>query len=237
MCGRYALALTSEAIAEAFSATPLLPDIAAWSARFNIAPTTSAPVVLAASEASSPTRELALLRWGLIPFWAKDASIGGRLANARGETLAERPAFREAWRRRRCLIPATAFYEWQATAGSGSGSSKGSPKQPFAIGMDDGSPLALGGIWERWRSPDGTSLRTFAIVTVEPNSLMRPIHDRMPLIVPGEAWDNWLASDHPPVSLLRPFPSSALRAWPVSRLVNSPRNDSGACLEAISPEG
>jgi putative SOS response-associated peptidase YedK len=270
MCGRYALALTTDAIAAAFAATPLLPDIMAWRARFNIAPSSQVPAVLPASAPAGAARELALVHWGLIPFWAKDPAIGSRLANARSETLAEKPAFRDAWKRRRCLLPATAFYEWKTAAttsdgnveirGSGAaaperqsdatslfgaafdepsperpagrGPKRAAPvKQPFAIAPPNGDLFAFGAIWERWTAPDGAVVRSAAIITVSPNDVMRPIHDRMPVIVDRSAWTRWLSAEDPPTDLLVPAPNSALQAWPVSRLVNNPRNDSAACLK------
>lgn len=221
MCGRYALAANGDAIATAMRATPLLPEIAAWRARFNIAPTQHAPV---ACHDRDGVRRLSLMRWGLVPFWAKDASIGTRLINARSDSLAEKPAFREAWKRRRCLVPATAFYEWQAPQ---EGSSR--TKRPFAVATrrsgDDGAIFALGGLWERWRSPEHDELVSFCVITVDANDLMRPLHHRMPLIVPESAWDRWLGDATPPSDLLAPFDAGAMRAWPVSTLVNNPRND------------
>ncbi|MBL9147607.1 MAG: SOS response-associated peptidase [Phycisphaerae bacterium] len=273
MCGRYALALTTDAIAAAFAATPLFPDVAAWRARFNIAPTSQVPAVLPAGA----TRELALVHWGLIPFWAKDPSIGSRLANARSETLAEKPSFRDAWKKRRCLLPATAFYEWKTAATTSDGNAENidnaetggnveradgaepdeaslfgaaleetapkrapkrvkavaPPKQPFAIAPRPGELFAFGAVWERWTAPDGRVVRSAAIITVPPNDVMRPIHDRMPAIIPSAAWSRWLLADEPPADLLVPAANSTLQAWPVSRLVNSPRNDSAECLRPL----
>ncbi len=271
MCGRYALALTGEDVARAMDATisaPQVARVAAWAARFNIAPTQLAPVVLPRHEGD---REVVLMRWGLIPLWAKDESIGGRLANARGETLAEKPAFREAWKRRRCLIPATAFYEWRAAIGEPSADageptgvpprngrrrpevaeslesarskpskSKSRAKQPYAIAAEQGEDglFALGGIWEGWtpRGEDGSpgEIRSFAIITVDANDLMRPIHDRMPLVVPRGSWSAWLEAASPPQQLVIPHPPQGMRAWPISTRVNSPRYDAPDCLDALA---
>lgn len=239
MCGRFALALTGEAVARAMDATldeRHAAALRAWLGRFNITPSQPVPVVVADGEAR---RVLTILTWGLVPFWSKDPSIGARLANARGESLDAKPAFREAWKRRRCLVPATAFYEWQASP-SGEG-----PKQPFAIGPEQGEagqaePLALGAIWERWRGPragvgasagDDEVRETFAIITVEANATMRPIHDRMPVLVPRSAWGRWLASPSPPSDLVVPAPDVGLRTWAVSRRVNNPRHDAADCLQ------
>jgi putative SOS response-associated peptidase YedK len=248
MCGRFALVITGDAVAAAMDATPILPAfveaLAAWQGRYNIAPTSSIPIVTpmgdtAARAAGGTRRELMFARWGLVPFWAKDASIGAKLSNARSETVAVKPAFREAWKTRRCLIPATAFYEWQPPASemldgqSGAGGRSG-VKRPHAIASVTGEVLAFGGIWERWRDPTaGQELLTVAILTTAANDVMRPIHDRMPVILPPDAWDRWLASA-PPESLLVPCESSILRAWPVGTVVNNWRHDRAECLVPVT---
>ncbi|MDZ4831851.1 MAG: SOS response-associated peptidase, partial [Phycisphaerae bacterium] len=219
MCGRYALALTGDAVAAALQATPVLPAILAWRERFNIAPSQDALVVVRGKDGS---RKLTTMRWGLVPLWATDAAIGRRLTNARSESVAGKPAFRDAWRDRRCLIPATAFYEWQAPFDPST-----KVKRPYAIAMGDGRPFTFGGLWERSTALDGAPVHTFAIITADANELMRPIHDRMPLIVQEESRNRWLTGD-PPSELLAPLasrsPLDAMRAWRVSTLVNSPRN-------------
>lgn len=260
MCGRYAIAVTAERIEEAFEAlweempgaNPGRPSEAPNGPqalpRYNIAPTQMAPVVRVA-DAASARRTVAWLRWGLVPAWAEDESIGSRLINARVETAAIKPAFRSAWRKRRCLVPATHFFEWRR---------EGSRKQPMAIcgaasfasgaqgatasiGGSDSAPtaslLALAGLWERWR--DG--LESFAILTTAPNTLMRPIHDRMPLILPRERWSKWLdpawggpRSEDELAEWSQPIADDALRAYEVSMVVNSPRNDSPQCVEPIA---
>ncbi|HEX9029364.1 MAG TPA: SOS response-associated peptidase, partial [Anaerolineales bacterium] len=161
--------------------------------------------------------------WGLIPSWAKDPSIGSRLINARADTLAEKPSFRSAYRRRRCLIPATGFYEWKANPGS-------KTKTPMYITLASGKPFAFAGLWENWHSPDGSQVLSCTIITTEPNELMAGIHNRMPVILPEEAYAVWLdANDRGPDELnplLKPFPAEQMAAYPVSRQVNSPQVDS-----------
>lgn len=240
MCGRFVLAISGEAIAASMEAAPLLPAfveaLAAWQERFNIAPSTQIPVVTSAG-ATGPTggdrepaatRAISFMRWGLVPFWAKEASIGARMTNARSDSLAEKPAFRDAWRRRRCLVPATAFYEWHQPE-------EGGAKQPYAIASAHGEVLALAGIWERWRDPaaEGVELLTVAIITTDANELMRPIHHRMPVIIEPAHRDRWLGAAAPPEDLLRPSDPGLLRAWRVSTLVNSVRNDRPECVASV----
>jgi putative SOS response-associated peptidase YedK len=166
--------------------------------------------------------------WGLIPGWAKDPTIGSRLINARAETLGEKPAFRGAYKYRRCLIPADGFFEWREEPGL-------KVKTPLWIHLQSKKPFALAGLWEQWQSPDGGIVKSAAIITTEPNSLMAQIHNRMPVILPFGAYAQWLdPSPQSPESLqklLAPFPAEAMSAHPVSRLVNSPANDTPACVE------
>jgi putative SOS response-associated peptidase YedK len=170
-------------------------------------------------------RKLEMLRWGLIPSWAKDPEIGNRMINARGETVSEKPSFRKAFKVRRCLILADGFYEWQKTDNG---------KQPYHVRMQDGSPFAFAGLWEFWNG-GGDEMRTCAIITTEANDLMNEIHHRMPVILPPEDYDLWLDLDfdekEPLTSLLRPCPDEAMEAYPVSRKVNRPANDEPGCIE------
>jgi putative SOS response-associated peptidase YedK len=171
-------------------------------------------------------REFALLRWGLVPFWAKDAKLAFSTINARAEEAATKPAFREALKKRRCLVPAAAFYEWQRLDAK--------PKKSFAIALISGEPYAFAGLWESWRPKDGEPLETFTILTTEPNELMAPIHNRMPVILEPKDYDHWLdARDQarPPVDLLRPHPADRMRAWPVSDRVGNVRNNDPQLLE------
>ena len=220
MCGRYELHANPAAIALAFGlAWP--PDIAP---RYNIAPTQQVPIVRVNAHGE---RELAQVRWGLVPRWAKNPSIGARMINARAETVATKPAFRIAFQRHRCLLPADGFYEWQARA-DGS-------KQPVHIGMKDASVFGLAGLYERWLTPEGEPLDTCTILTTEANALLRRLHDRMPVIVPREAYEAWLDPATPDVAgLLVPYDASAMTFRPVATRVNSVQNDDAACIEPIS---
>jgi putative SOS response-associated peptidase YedK len=167
-------------------------------------------------------------RWGLIPSWAKDAKLGARMINARAETVADKPAFRSAVRRRRCLIPSDGFYEWRKLAGG---------KQPYLIRFTDGSPFAFAGLWERWHDPVGEAVDSCTIITTTPNEVVAELHDRMPVILPQRHHDEWLGSsavdgdrlDH----LLQPHPPAGMEAYPVSTRVNSPRNDDPECVRRI----
>jgi putative SOS response-associated peptidase YedK len=221
MCGRYTLAVPADEIADLFEveAPPQLP----LPLRYNIAPTQQAPVVRASEEG----RELALLRWGLIPSWAKDPSIGNRMINARAEGIAAKPAFRAAFKARRCLVPADGFYEWRK---------EGRGKQPFYIRRKDRAPFAFAGLWERWRDRAEEETReTFTIITTEPNGLVAPIHNRMPVIIPEEAYDRWFDPEETgDPDLLAPYPEEELTAYAISTWVNSPAHDDARCIEPVS---
>lgn len=242
MCGRYTLISSEQELIEAFelaegTGLPALPP------RFNVAPTQDVPVIRVVKQGEG--RGLHLMRWGLIPSWAKDASIGSRMINSRAETAAEKPSFRTALRRRRCLIPCSGFYEWQAVAGKGGESDKGGKsgkagqqKQPYYIRRRDGALMALAGLWERWCSPDGEEIESCTILTTEANELIRPLHDRMPVILRVEDFSLWLDPLMQDVRqlepLLRPTPSEELTAYPVGRQVGNPRIDDSSCIEPIS---
>ncbi len=221
MCGRFALFLEPQQLAEQFDvAVP-----AQMASRYNIAPTQP---VAAVRLGHNGRRELAFFHWGLIPSWAKDMKMASRMINARSETLADKPAFRAAFKRRRCLIPATGFYEWQKRPDG---------KQPMFIHARDGSLLGLAGLWETWYAPDGGELDSCTIITTEPNALMEPIHNRMPAIIDPADYSSWLAPEERPdlgLHLLRPYPADKMAAYPVSTLVNSPANDLPACVEPLS---
>ncbi|HEY9826587.1 MAG TPA: SOS response-associated peptidase [Stenomitos sp.] len=218
MCGRFVLAGTPEAVASAFG----LSKVDDFPPRYNIAP--SQPIAIIRQNQASGRRELCLQRWGLIPSWAKDATIGSKLINARSETAAEKPSFRTALKYRRCLIPATGFYEWQAIKGKG--------KQPFFFSMMGNSLFAFAGLWESWHD-----IETCTILTTAANSLLQPIHDRMPVILPAEAYDQWLdptVQDTKQVAqLLQPFPDESMQAFPVSTRVNSVKVDDASCMEPL----
>lgn len=218
MCGRYSITTPLEALTELFdveSGLNLRP-------RYNVAPTQDVPV-LRLGEAG---RELTTMYWGLVPFWAKDKSIGAKMINARSETAAEKPSFRQAYAKRRCLIPADGFYEWKT---------EGKVKQPWRITMADGAPFAFAGLWESWKDKEaGETLVSCTILTTEANDALRPIHHRMPVILPRESYAQWLAE--PAQDLLKPWAGPALEAFKVSRHVNNARNDDPDCLEPLVPE-
>lgn len=226
MCGRFALISDTERLAEIFgldmtAVTGIPPAVP----RYNIAPTQ--PVAAVRLSPETGRRELTFFRWGLIPSWAKDMSIGARMINARSESVAEKPSFRAAFKRRRCIIPADGFYEWQKLNGG---------KQPVYIHGVEGQLLGLAGLWEVWRDPEGSSLQTCTILTTRPNELVAPIHNRMPVILEPEDYDLWLNPGDKPeqgLHLLRPYPAEKLEAYPVSKLVNSPKNDTPECIQPV----
>ena len=228
MCGRYELHSHPAAIALAFGlASP--PDV---HARYNIAPMTEVPIVRVNAEGQ---RELVRMRWGLVPRWAKDPSIGARMINARGETIADKPSFRMSYRRHRCLLPADGFYEWRAPPPR-SGAGEASRKQPIHIGMADGALFGLAGLYERWRSEDGNVLDTCTVVTTEANALIAPIHDRMPLIVAREDYARWLDPANADVAdLIAPYPPARMAHYPVSSRVNNVRHDDASILDRVEP--
>ena len=220
MCGRFTLTIDPGDLREAF------PDITGTlnpTHRFNIAPTQPVAVVPNTGEF-----KLDYFTWGLIPSWAKDPSIGSRLINARSETLLEKPSFRSQFRRRRCLILADGFFEWQAQPNS-------KAKRPFYIYLKDHKPFAFAGLWDIWASPDGSEIRSCTIITTEPNQFMQPIHNRMPVILPPEAHTEWLDPVNTKAEELSrwlvPFHSEEMFLHPVSRLVNWPNNDTADCIQ------
>lgn len=222
MCGRFTLSQSDEAIAKAFD----LACVPTWQPRYNIAPTQMVPTVLLPPALCD--RQFQLLRWGLIPSWAKDAAIGGRLINARAETVAEKASFRAAFRHRRCLVVADGFYEWQRTERK---------KQPFYFRLRDGQPFAFAGLWERWQAPDGETIASCTILTTEASELLRPIHDRMPVILDPKDYDLWLdpavQTPEPLQQLLRPYPAEVMTSYAVSTKVNNPANDSPECITSL----
>jgi len=220
MCGRYVLSTPGDVLAELFQ----LPAAVELAARYNIAPTQAVPIVRAGAEGG---RELAFAQWGLVPHWAKERAIGNRLINARGETLAEKPSFRDAFKRRRCLIPASGFYEWRKVDGG---------KQPYLLRLHGGTPFAFAGLWSAWRDNErDETLESCAIVTTSPNALAATLHDRMPVILPREHHARWLdpssADTAALATLLAPYPDGEMEAFPVSTRVNNPRNDDPSLVE------
>ena len=196
--------------------------------RTNIAPTQAAAAVRLGEDGG---RHFVWLKWGLIPSWAKEAAIGSRMINARAETVAEKPAFRSAFRRRRCLLVADGFYEWQKQPEG--------PKQPYRITLQDGGPFGFAGLWESWRDPAGGTVESCTIVTTEANAFLAPIHHRMPVIVSPGDFDLWLDPGAPPqtaLALLRPYPDGAMAAYPVSRRVNNVANDDPEVIAPVNPD-
>jgi putative SOS response-associated peptidase YedK len=224
MCGRFAIISPVDELIDAFG---VVEAEVSFSARYNLAPTQDAPVIHSGDGGGGPWR-MELFRWGLIPGWAQDARLGQKLINARSETAAEKPSFREAMRRRRCLVPCDGFYEWQKI---------GQRKQPHFIRLKSRAPFAMAGLWERW-SRDGAPVLTFTLLTCPPNALLAGIHDRMPVILPADRWARWLA-DGPLAAgqgadLLRPYPAEEMEAYPVSDAVNSTARDDA---DLIAPAG
>lgn len=212
MCGRYASFLPPEQIARLFGTTNPLPNL---QQTWNMAPSMSAPVVR--RHPDSGARHLDALTWGFVPAFTRDLKTARKPINARAETVAHSGMFRTALAKRRCLVPAAAFYEWKATSAG---------KLPYAIARADGNPLAFAGIWESWRSPEGDILRTFAILTTEANAQMSVLHSRMPVILERDDWPAWLGeADGNPTSLLCPAADGILRLWPVDKRVGNVRND------------
>lgn len=219
MCGRYKLSRRKQILEEHFGADPSEVE---WEPRYNIAPTQPVPVIR--QNPKEPRREMSLVRWGLIPSWAKDASIAATLINARSETANTKPAFRDALQSRRCLVPADGFYEWKRTAKT---------KQPFCFEVNEGQLFGFAGIWDRWCDPSGKILETCSILTTTPNAVTQSVHERMPVILDPDQYDRWLdpgMRDAGVVSeLLRPFDARLMRSFPVSARVNHAAHDDEQC--------
>ena len=212
MCGRFTLTVNIKTLAEVFGVEPTLET----TPRYNVAPTQEVVTIM-----RNGTDHLAQLRWGLIPSWAKDESIGSRMINARAESLAEKASFKGLLRSKRCLVLADGFYEWKQENGS---------KTPMYITMKSGEPFAFAGLWDNWKSLDGQQIRSCTIITTEPNELVASIHNRMPAILLTDARELWLDTDlrdeHALLHWLTPYPADQMKARPVSRLVNDPKHDS-----------
>lgn len=219
MCGRFTLTADPNQLRQEFAWLNIPVDTAP---RYNVAP--SQPVAVIPNDGR---KTLDHYVWGLIPSWAKDPSIGNRMINARAETAAEKPSFRSAFRHRRCLIPADGFYEWQKIPGE-------KRKIPLYIRLKSGRPFFFAGLWESWDSPDGANILSCTILTTEPNEMMGPIHNRMPVILPPEAYELWLSITEKKTddlqAVLKPYPSDQMTVYPVSTLVNNPTNETAACI-------
>ena len=225
MCGRYKLSRRKQIIEEHFDCGSDEPD---WGPRYNIAPTQPVPVIR--QNPKEPVRELTLMRWGLIPSWAKDATGAAGMINARSETASSKPAFRDSLKSRRCLIPADGFYEWART---------GKWKQPYCFEVNDGELFAFAGLWDRWKDPSGSWIKTCSILTTTPNAVTSALHDRMPVILERDSYDLWLDPGMHNVAavseLLKPFNAMLMRCYPVNSRVNHVGNDDAECSAPVEP--
>jgi putative SOS response-associated peptidase YedK len=227
MCGRYKLTAKERWLSSYFN---LDPEDVDWAARWNVAPTQEVAIIR--QDSKEPKRRFALMRWGLIPYWAKDPSIANRAINAMSETAAEKPAFREAMKLRRCIVPADGFYEWKRTGPKS--------KQAYNIGLKDDGLFAFAGLWERWKNPEGMVINTCTILTTEANAALVDIHNRMPVILRPEDYDLWLdpgITDPARVAgLLRPYDARLMRKYPVSDFVNRADNEGPECAREIDED-
>jgi putative SOS response-associated peptidase YedK len=223
MCGRYRLSRRKQIIEEHFDAVSGEED---WSPRYNLAPTQ--PVAVIRQNPKEPVRELSLMRWGLIPSWAKDPSVAAGMINARSETAATKPAFRDALKSRRCLIPADGFYEWKKT---------GKTKQAYCFEVNEGELFAFAGLWDRWKDPSGQWVKSCSILTTSPNAVTSAVHDRMPVILDPDAYDVWLDPGMTNVAaaseLLKPYDARPMRSYPVSSRINHVANDDEGCSAPV----
>lgn len=226
MCGRYRLSKRKQLAEEYFDVSSDLDD---WIPRYNIAPTQPVPVIR--QHPKEPRRDLSMMRWGLIPSWSKDASTAAKMINARSETAYQLPAFSDAIKRRRCLIPADGFYEWQK---------RGNAKQPYCFEVNDAELFAFAGLWDRWKNPSGEWIRSCSILTTRANAVTTPIHDRMPVILKRDDYNLWLdpgkTSVETVTDLLKPFDAHLMRLYPVSNRVNQAQIDDADCARPITLE-
>ena len=227
MCGRFARYDDEKDLVERFNFTN--PSGILFEKRFNIAPTQTVPVIVLEND----NHVIKLMRWGLVPFWAKDSTIGNRLINARAETISEKASFKTPLKKNRCLVPASGFYEWKKDE-------RTKTKIPIYFRLKNEEPFAFAGIWDDWKKPEGDRLLTFTIITTMSNELMKPIHDRMPVILHRTDESKWLDPElidlDSLVTLLIPYPSDLMKAYEVSTIVNSPKNDSPQCISQLNPE-
>ena len=223
MCGRYRLSRRKQVVEEHFASVSEEED---WGPRYNIAPTQPIPVIR--QNPKEPFRELSLVRWGLIPSWAKDSSVAAKMINARSETAATKPAFRDALKSRRCLIPADGFYEWMRTAKA---------KQPYCFEVNEGELFAFAGLWDRWKDPSGNWVKTCSILTTTPNAVTSAVHDRMPVILDPNDYNLWLdpgmTNARVVSELLKPYDAKSMRSYPVSTRINSVVNDDAECSAPV----
>jgi len=227
MCGRYRLSRRKQIIEEHFDSVSGEED---WSPRYNVAPTQPVPVFR--QHPKEPVRELSLMRWGLIPSWAKDSSAAARMINARAETASPKPAFSDAMISRRCLIPTDGFYEWMRMEKT---------KQPYCFEVNEGELLGFAGLWERWKNPSGEWVKTCSILTTTPNAVTAAVHDRMPVMLDPDAYDLWLYPGMTNVAvaseLLKPYDAWLMRCYPVSGRINYVGNDDEECSKPVKLAG
>lgn len=227
MCGRFTRSSPPQAIAEELGVP--VETFASATPRFNVCPSEDVMVVARGGEEEGEVLRAGVMRWGLVPWFARDPKAGPRAINARAETVATNRTFRDAFARRRCLVVADGFYEWRRD---------GDDRQPWLFRLRSRRPFVFAGVWDRWKAPDGAPLLSCAIVTCDANGVVAPIHARMPVIVPASARPTWLARDGDAAALselLRPYPDGEMEAYPVSKLVNAPRNDSPECIRPAAP--
>ena len=227
MCGRFARRSTQTLLANWFGVG--LEEMPWFAPSYNVAPQSFQPVVRL--DRDSGKRAISLLRWGLVPFWAKEAKVGYSTINARAEEAASKPAYREALKKRRCLVPADAFYEWARLDPK--------TKEPFAFALTSGEPIAFAGLWESWRDAGGDALETFTILTTAANERLASIHDCMPVIVERKDYDRWLDAHEkaaPPADLLQPYAANQMRAWPVNDRVGNIRNNDASLLDPVEAQ-
>jgi putative SOS response-associated peptidase YedK len=222
MCGRYRLSRRKQLVEEYFATS----GAEEWNPRYNIAPTQPVPVIR--QNPKEPIRELSLVRWGLIPSWAKDSSVAGQMINARSETAGMKPAFRGALKSRRCLIPADGFYEWQRM---------GKSKQPYCFEVNEGELFAFAGLWDCWKDPTGNVVETCSILTTTPNAVTSRVHDRMPVILDPDSYDLWLDPGMKDVAtaseMLKPYDARLMRCYPISTRINHVANDDEECSAPV----
>lgn len=224
MCGRFLLTSPGTVLKEAFGLSEAVP----WQPRYNLAPGQQVPII---RQEPDGKRAFVLVRWGLVPPWAEDPALGNRLINARAETVILKPSFRDAFRKRRCLVPANGYYEWKQV---------GPRKQPYLFRLREGKPFAIAGLWSRWQpEPDRPALETCALITTEPNPIAAQVHSRMPAILLPEQYAVWLSPDTDPkraLAFLQPFEGEELESYPVSLLVNSPTRDGPELLWPLAED-
>ncbi|WP_349409492.1 SOS response-associated peptidase [Pseudalkalibacillus sp. SCS-8] len=223
MCGRFTLTAEIDLLMDWFEIDEWASDLE-FQPRYNIAPSQDILAIVG----YEGKRRAGFLKWGLVPFWAKDPSIGNKMINARAETVPEKPSFKHAFQKRRCIIPADGFYEWKK---------EGKQKQPKYIRMKDAQPFGLAGLWEKWKNENGNTIHTCTILTTEPNELMEDIHNRMPVILQKEDYSKWLEWEGEQdvlKDMMKPFDPAVMEAYDVSTIVNSPKNDTPECIEGLA---